>query len=656
MPDTLGDNLKDAIALLNQPEKLPPLKKSELKWVWAYIKPHWKQALWAIFLMTVVALLFAPIPYMTMVIMDSVLPQKDSNLLVRIVIVLVILQLIRPIISFIANYNFTILGQSIQISLREDIFRHLLRLPLTFFERNQSGYLVARISEVSSLSIFFSNAMLVPLLGLFEFCIGLVMMLMIDWRLTIVVIAVLPALLGAAKYQGRGIQSATKSLLEQNAVVSQHIQESLSGVKTIKEFATEERESQKIVVNLQRLFRSSILRSLASAIADESLTTIIELMGLVILGLSGFAILNSTFTVGEYIAFSAYMLKFFGPTKMLATLGLSVRPAMAGMRRVNELLAEVIEEADPRRTIRISALAGAIELRKVSFSYGEDDVLQEVTLAIKPGECTALVGPSGGGKTTLIRLLLGLYPVKSGQILIDGQDLSQIILSGLRDRIGIVSQNVFLFNSSLRDNILYGLPDASEVDLLAAAKAADAHDFIMAMPQGYDTVVGEQGVRLSGGQKQRISIARTLLKNPDVVIFDEATSQLDGESESRIWRAAEKLFANKTRIIISHRIASVTSADQIALLENGRIVAAGKHNALLLSCDRYRELLTVNATVQSSAGNGQEARFGNAGIPATLMSSDVFNRAYAQACKMLGIDAESHPPGEKKDLYHEAFK
>lgn len=641
MTPSLSDNVKEALVLLNQKEQTPPLKIAELKWVWSYIRPHWKQAAWAMSLILLVALLFAPVPYMTKVIVDSVLPERNASLLSKIILVLISLQLIRPIVSFIANYNFTVLGQSIQITLREDIFRHLLKLPLTFFERNHSGYLVARIGEVNSLSIFFSNAMLVPLLGFVEFTIGTAMMLIIDWRLTLLVIAILPVVYVATKYQGRGIQSATKSLLEQNAIVSQHIQESLSGVHTIKEFATEERESQKIVTNLQKLFQNSILRSVAGAIADESLTTIVELVGLLVLWLGGFAILNNTFTVGEYIAFSVYLAKFFGPTKMLATLSLSVRPALAGLRRVNELLAEVKEGDDPHRTIKIDSLDGAITLEDVCFAYNDKNVIENVNLLIKPGECTAIVGPSGGGKTTLMRLILGLYPVRSGRILIDDQDLSQIILSELRDRIGIVSQNVFLFNDTLRNNILYGAPGASEADLIAAAQTADAHQFIMTMPNGYDTVVGERGTRLSGGQRQRISIARTLLKNPDVVIFDEATSQLDNESESRIWQAAEKLFTNKTRIIISHRIASVITADQIVLLEDGRVIATGKHNDLLLNNARYRELLTVKTSVKSTqpAPNPTPPD-----IPDAILASGSFERAYAQACKMLGINTQPINP------------
>jgi ABC-type multidrug transport system fused ATPase/permease subunit len=637
----LTGDLRSALSLINQAQQESSFRLAELRWVSSYVKPHWKRALWALSLMVLVSLMFAPIPYMIKVIVDSVLPNRDGALLSKILGLLILLQLVRPLISFLANYNFTILGQSVQVALREDLFRHLLRLPLPFFEKNQSGYLVARIGEVSSLSIFFSNAMLIPFLGILECTIGLIMMFVIDWRLALVAIGLLPAIYVAAKYQGRGIQFATRSLLEQNALVTQQIQESLAGVSTIKEFAAEERETIKIAAKLKRLYQKSVSRHIASSIADESLTTLIEVTGLLVLWLCGFAILNGTLTVGDYIAFSAYMLKFFGPARMMATLSLSIRPAVASLRRVNGLLAEVVEDSDPQRTISITSLKGTIEVKDISFAYADRDVLKGVSLDIRPGECTALVGPSGSGKTTLVRLLLGLYPLRTGSILIDGYDLSQIILSELRERIGIVSQNTFLFNNTLRNNILYGLPNATEADLIRAAHAADAHEFIQALPHGYDTPVGEHGVRLSGGQRQRISIARTLLKNPDIVIFDEATSQLDSESETRIWRSAEQLFGNKTRIVISHRIGSVISADQIVVMENGEVVASGRHSDLLLNCDRYRQLLTSRATVNSTPG--EVAALPNGlDVSEALLGSDSFNRALRSACKMLGIDN----PGE----------
>ena len=636
----IGHDVRDAVALLRQRSSEPAFRPADARWLWSYLQPHSTRALAAALLLVIVAFVSALLPVATMYIIDRALPSHQLRTVNLLILGLAALYLLRPLLSFLATYNFTVLGQTVQVQLREDLFRRLLKLPLAYFERKQTGYLVARLGEVSSVSILFSSAMLIPLLALVELVLSAALMIWIDWRLTLIVSLTLPALYLAARYQGRGVRAATRSMMEQGALVSKHLQESLSGVQTIKEHAAEERESQKIASSLKKLLRTGIVQGVAGTLANESMTLVIALVSLGVLWTSAHFISDGTLTVGKYVAFSIFTVKFVGPLQIFASLSLGLQPALAGLRRLGELVDEVTEDDDPARTVAVPRLHGNIAMSNVRFTYEGQTrtALDGVSLTIRDGEYIALVGPSGSGKTTLVRLLLGLYPVQDGTIHIDEHDLRQVKLHDLRDRVGIVSQNVFLFNDTVRNNIKFSRPGASDDDVIAAARAADAHAFIERLPNGYDTMVGERGARLSGGQMQRISIARAVLRQPDVVIFDEATSQLDGESEQRVWREAERLFGDRTRIVISHRLSPVLAADRIVLLDGGRVVAIGTQAELLASCARYRELFSIARTVEAAGGQAAGALLMGGDSAAALFQNNGFKQAYARTCEILGVD------------------
>lgn len=637
---TIGHDVRDAVALLRQRNTDPAFRSADVRWLRSYLRPYGARIAAAALLLLIVAAISATLPAVTMFIIDRAIPARAVGTINALLAALAVLYLLRPMGSFLATYNFTVLGQTVQARIREDLFRRLLKLPLAYFEQKQTGYLVARLGEVSSISIFFSSAMLIPLLGIVDLLLSVGLMLWIDWRLTAIVAVTLPLLYLAARYQGRGVRASTRSMMEQGAVVSRHLQESLSGVQTIKEHAAEERETQKIASNLRKLLRTSIVQGVAGTLAMESMALVTSIISLAVLWVSAQFILDGSMRVGQYVAFSLYMIKFVAPLQIFASLSLGMQPALAGLRRLGELIDEVTEDDDPARTIALPKIGGAIEMHDVRFRYEGQTraALDGVSLTIPRGQSIALVGPSGSGKTTLVRLLLGLYPLKEGTITIDGHDVRHVKLQDLRDRVGIVSQNVFLFNDTVRNNILFSRPDATEEEVVAAARAADAHDFIEQLPHGYDTIVGERGARLSGGQMQRISIARAVLKQPDVVIFDEATSQLDGESEQRVWREAERLFGGRTRIVISHRLNPILNAERIVLLENGRVVASGGPEEMLATSERYRELFSINRAVEAAGGAAAGALLMGGEGAASIYQTNKFRQAYARTCEILGVD------------------
>jgi ABC-type multidrug transport system fused ATPase/permease subunit len=358
----------------------------------------------------------------------------------------------------------------------------------------------------------------------------------------------------------------------------------------IKTFATEQRETARLARKWRELLRSGITQSILSTLSNEAVMLITGLGGLLVLGYSGQAIMVGALTLGTYLAFVGYLSKFYYPIQMFASTSLVIQPAITALTRVFELLDLTGEEEDASGH-RLARLQGSIRFDRVNFSYESSmPILKDITFEIRPGEHVAFVGPSGSGKTTLIHLLLGLYKPSQGTISVDGYELQKLNLTALRERVGIVSQKIVLFNDTIRNNIAYSRPNATLMEIEQAAEDAGLNEFLSQLPAGLETRVGECGSLLSGGQMQRISLARTLLKNPDIIILDEATSHLDVPSEKRIYRTLKRLFAGKTMITVAHRLSIIADVDRIFVLDQGHIVQVGTHAELLRLPGPYRSL------------------------------------------------------------------
>ncbi len=362
--------------------------------------------------------------------------------------------------------------------------------------------------------------------------------------------------------------------MEKGAVLSRQIQDTLSGVDVVKVFSSEERETARIHNFLEDYKRANIKRTVIFTYSSELLSLIGAAGGFLVLWYSGWDIIRGNFTVGSYIAFSGYLAKLYGPTHMLANIGLSFQPAFTALQRVSELMGLGGEEKDSG--IKIDRLQGVIEFRDVSFAYDSKPALRNVSFKISAGERVLIAGPNGSGKSTLVKLMLGLYRAQEGEILIDGHKVENLSLSSLREKISIVSQNTFLFNDTIWNNVFYSRPEASEADIKKAVELSGSAEFIQKLEEGYMTKVGETGKRLSGGEKQKIAIARALLKEADILIFDEATAHLDKESESKVEQLIKDNFKDKTYLIISHKKKDIYGIDKVIELEDGKIIKERK--------------------------------------------------------------------------------
>jgi len=564
----LKDYLKEAAKDIKSKEKSQKFKFSSLKRFFPYIKEHWKKFAFGSFLMIVVSLLALPTPYIMKYIIDDIIAAKNIKYLHLAVLILLGIQLIKLVISFFTNYFFNIFNQEIIVRIKKDLFHRILRLPLSFFDKNQTGYLLSRIREVEGLRIFFSTSLVRFVIGIFEFVFSLVILFYLNWQLTIASILILPLFYFAARFYAGGIRRVSKEVMEKWAVLSRRVQDSLSGVQVVKIFSAEERETNSIHNHLEDLKRSGIKQNIITSLSSELMSLIGAVGGFVVLWFGGTNIIKGTFTIGGYIAFIGYLAKLYGPTQSIAMQGLSFQPAITALNRISEF-SNISQEEEPDRKINIQGI-NRVEFKNVTFSYGKKKALENINLTINKKDKVLITGPNGSGKSTMVKLILGLYKVKHGKILIDNQDIDIISLSSLRDKISFVSQNVFLFNDTIRNNILYSKPEATAEEVEKAAELSGSSDFINKLDEKMDVIVGETGRMISGGEKQKISIARAILKDSDVVIFDEATSQQDAQSIERIEALVEKRFKDKICIIISHRSIKNLKLTKIIRLLDGR--------------------------------------------------------------------------------------
>lgn len=532
-----------------------------------------------------------PGPYITGIIVDKVFVYKDESMLSVYVGILLVILLISEIVRISQEYHMLRLSQEFTYSIRIGLIERMLKYPLSFFKEFQTGYLVSRLDEANMLGNFFSLAILSLGENLVRFIGAIFLISRYSIKLTLIAIIVLPLLFEVARRSRGAIRATSMQAMEKSAKIRGKIQETMSGIELIKSYSKEGHETSEIKTGLRKMIELEIIQNLFSSVSGKMLGILTGMNLLVILWVSGHEIIKGRLTVGQYFAFVAYISFLYGPIQTFALTFMQFQRALIASKRISEFLDKTTEDERPERKCILSSVKGDIEFDNVNYYYDYgNNVLNKVTFFIRAGEKIAFVGKSGAGKSTLVNLILGFYEPTAGSIKIDGVDLSRVSLKSLRNRIGIVSQNIFLFDDSILNNIKYSRPEASMEEIVAAAKASGCHDFISSFSAGYETNAGEIGKKLSGGEKQRISIARCLLKNPDLVIFDEPTAHLDIPAIKSFIDSINNLFKDKTCIIISHNVNNVQWVDRVLVLDNGVIVQEGTHKTLIDEEGEYKKL------------------------------------------------------------------
>lgn len=559
------------------------IRWGKLKFFTVYIREKEKYVFVCLASILFLAILSLPLPYLSIIIIDKYIPEKNFTAVSIIAFALLMIYLLRFIISFLSSYYFTILNQEIQVSLNNTLYRRLLYLPLTFFNSQQTGYILARAGEVKNLSMLFSAQVLGLFTDAFEFIFIIAVMLLLNVRLALISLSIIPLYYLVVRKFSFGLIKTSKSYLERSAVVSRSMQESLTGVNTIKTFNKEEYEAKKFSVNLNSCLKSAVVQNTLLSLLLEIVAFAGSLGMLIVLYLSAIEIMRGSFTVGGYIGFSAYMAKLYGPVQKFSNMGIILHPAMAALERISELFSYSTEEEQSGK-LKLKGSIDTIEFDRVSFCYNEGNmVLRNVSFRMQKGDRIAVTGPNGSGKTTLISLLLQLYSSYEGVISFNGIDSRGINTQSIRERTGYVSQDIFLFNDSIINNIKYGNPEADGGDIMNASRLSGADEFISHLPDRYDTVVGERGVNLSAGQKQKLSIARALLRPFDILILDEATSSLDKASEENIKEGIVTKHPDKIVIFITHNPSHIALANKVLYLNNGKVLVEQPHRETIHS-------------------------------------------------------------------------
>ena len=576
--------------------------KKPLAILLSYFKPHRGLFVLDLVCATIVALVDLAFPLVTRKSMYDLLPNQQYRAFFTVMAVMMAAFIVRALLYYVIAYWGHTFGIRVEADIRRDLFIHVQELDVSFFDHNRTGQLMSRLTsdlfEITELAHHGPEDLLISTLTILG---ALGIMASIEWRLTVVVACILPVFLAAIMSRRRKMSAASRNEKQKTAAINVGIESSLSGIRTARAFANESEEIDKFNTANENFKRSKRAFHHEMGVFNATMEFFMTLLSTAVIAVGGYLIMRGEMNYIDLITFSLYITAFISPVRKLANFSEIFARGFAGVERFVALMRVEPALKDAPDAKELKTCRGEIDVDHVSFAYDTEEetggVLHDVSVRIAPGEVVAIVGPSGGGKSTLCQLIPRFYEVSDGAICIDGEDVRKITQSSLHRAIGIVQQDVFLFADTVRENIRYGRPEATDEEIAAAAKRAEIYDDIMAMPNGFDTYVGERGTMLSGGQKQRVSIARIFLKNPSILILDEATSALDSVTEVKIQHAFDELSRGRTTLIIAHRLSTIRSADRILVIEDGRIVEQGSHDALLKENGEYAALWrTQNGT------------------------------------------------------------
>ncbi len=561
----------------------------------AYIKPYKKRLIEAVVCIIVAAGANLYLPWVIKDMIDKVLAARDMDMLNLICVGIVVIFFVRGIFYYGQGYLVSYIGQRVIVDVRDVLFRKLQRLPISYFDRHQTGEIMSYISnDVAALQSALVERMVEAVTECAIFFGSLVMMVLLDWKLSVITLITVPLVGLAMDIFGKRVRSAGAVIQARMSDITALMQESISSERVVKSFVREDYEIDRFHTQNELNFRAVMKDAQLSSLLTPTVEFLAALGVTVIIWFGGKEVVDGVITAGTLVAFLTYAVNLANPVKRLSRIYAQIQKAMAGADRVFALMDMEETVADAPNASELPPVEGRVELSHVNFSYREDvPALTDVTLTAEPGQMVAFVGPSGAGKSTVANLIPRFYDVTGGSITIDGHDVRDVTTASLRTQIGIVPQETVLFSASVRENIRYGRLDATNAEIEAAAKDAGAHDFIMALPEGYDTEIGERGANLSGGQRQRIAIARAILKDPRILILDEATSALDTESEKIVQAALDRLMVGRTSFVIAHRLSTIIHADCIYVLDGGRVRECGTHEELLTAGGLYASLYQI---------------------------------------------------------------
>ncbi len=562
-----------------------------LKRFLAYYKPHKVLFFFDMLAALLVALIAIVYPIITRTMLNDYIPQNNIRMVVICGALLLGVYIARMLLNYFIQYYGHVMGVKMQAQMRSDMFNHLEKLPYSFFDNNETGKIMSRMTndlmDISELAHHGPENLIISTISIVA---SFIYLCTINWWMTLIVFACVPFLVVITMILRKRMRSAFMRSRQAVAEINASLESSVSGIRVTKAFNNAKKESQKFEEGNSRFVsaRSDAYKAMGQFHSATSFVT--DIFNVVVLIAGGFFMAKNFIGVGDYTAFTISVSLFISPVMTLINFMEQYQNGVTGFQRFLEIM-DAQPEQDAPGAVDIGRAEGHIEFLNVTYSYDNGaEVLKNLSLDVKQGEKFALVGPSGGGKTTICHLIPHFYDIQQGTILIDGRDISTITRASLRRNLGIVQQDIYLFNASVRDNILYGRLDATEKEVIEAAKRANIHDYIMSMENGYDTIIGERGVRLSGGQKQRLSIARVFLKNPAILILDEATSSLDNTTEILIQQALDELCKGRTTLVVAHRLSTIKNADEIAVISGGEIVEKGTHEQLMEQNGIYANL------------------------------------------------------------------